>query len=160
MSTIAEKFGPAVIEILRKMDPNVVHYGASSFESALASVFRDAGVKLSRTLARRLREALSEQDDCAEVSLDSRGAPMPDPDLRDTEQLPLGAAAHAWFETHVRPRAPDAWMDDAKTKTGYEIPFARFFFEPDQPRPVQEIDREIQQLEIQIQSALRALGEA
>ena len=49
-------------------------------------------------------------------------------------------------------------MDETKIRTGYEIPFARFFFEPDQPRAVQEIDREIQQLEIQIQSALRALG--
>jgi type I restriction enzyme M protein len=160
LNTVEERFEPAVVEILRNMDPNVVHRNASSFDSALANVFRDAGVKLSRTLARRLREALSEQDDSAEVSLDSRGALMPDPDLRDTEQLPLGADPHAWLETHVRPQAPDAWLDDAKTRTGYEIPFARFFFEPDQPRPVQEIDREIQQLEIQIQSALRALGDA
>ncbi len=158
LSTIAEKLEPAVVEVLRNMDPNIVHRSASSFESALARVFRNAGVKLSRTLARRLREALSEQDDCADVSLDSRGAPMPDPDLRDTEQLPLDTDAHAWFETHVRRQAPDAWMDKTKTRKGYEIPFARFFFEPDQPRPVQEIDREIQQLEIQIQSALRALG--
>jgi len=159
LSAITERFEPAIVEILRNMDPNFVHRSASSFDSALANVFCDAGIKLSRTLARRIREALSEQDDSAEVSLDSQGALIPDPDLRDTEQLPLGADTQAWFETRVRPQAPDAWVDEAKTRTGYEIPFARFFFEPDQPRPVQEIYREIQQLEIQIQSALRALGE-
>ena len=39
--------------------------------------------------------------------------------------------------------APDAWIDEEKTKVGYEIPFNRHFYVFKPPRPLAEIDAEL-----------------
>jgi type I restriction enzyme M protein len=51
---------------------------------------------------------------------------------------------------------PDAWVDHSKTKLGYEIPFSREFYVYSPPRPLEEIDAEIEALEAEI---LRLLDE-
>jgi type I restriction enzyme R subunit len=53
----------------------------------------------------------------------SKGQPVPDADLRDTENVPLNEDVEAYFKREVLPHAPDAWIDHEKTKVGYEIPF-------------------------------------
>jgi type I restriction enzyme M protein len=55
----------------------------------------------------------------------------------------------------VIPYIPDAWIDHAKTKIGYEIPLTRHFYTYTPPRPLPEIDAEIKQLESEIQGLLR-----
>ena len=50
---------------------------------------------------------------------------------------------------------PDAWIDESKTKIGYEIPFTRHFYEYVPPRPLEEIDAEIKTLEQEILELLR-----
>jgi type I restriction enzyme M protein len=72
-----------------------------------------------------------------------KGKPMPDPELRDTENVPLGEDVQAYFEREVLPHAPDAWIDHDKTKVGYEIPFNRHFYVFKPPRPLEEIDAEL-----------------
>jgi type I restriction enzyme M protein len=64
---------------------------------------------------------------------------MPDSSLRDTENVPLSEDVAAYFEREVLPHAPDAWIDDEKTKVGYEIPFNRQFYVFVPPRPLSEI---------------------
>jgi type I restriction enzyme M protein len=54
--------------------------------------------------------------------------PVPDPALRDTENVPLIENVEAYFAREVLPHAPDAWIDHEKTKVGYEIPFNRHFY--------------------------------
>jgi hypothetical protein len=80
----------------------------------------------------------------------------PDPDLRDTEQVPLleEGGVDAFIRREVLPYAPDAWVDHDKTKIGYEIPLTRYFYKYVPPRPVEEIDAEIKQLEREIQELL------
>src|SRR6185312_466123 len=56
-----------------------------------------------------------------------KGKPQPDSSLRDTENVPLGEDIKAYFKREVLPHAPDAWIDEAKSKVGYEIPFNRHF---------------------------------
>jgi type I restriction enzyme M protein len=68
------------------------------------------------------------------------GSPEPDADLRDTENVPLKEDIQAYFEREVLPHAPDAWIDDDKTRKGYEIPFTRHFYRFVPPRPLEEID--------------------
>ena len=51
----------------------------------------------------------------------------------------------------VLPYVPDAWVDHAKTKIGYEIPLTRHFYKYVPPRPLAEIDAEIKALEAEIQ---------
>lgn len=73
----------------------------------------------------------------------------PDPELRDTEQVPLQEAGgiEAFFRREVQPFACDAWIDADSTKIGYEISFARHFYRPKLQRTLQEIRDEIIELE-------------
>ena len=72
-----------------------------------------------------------------------KGKPQPDADLRDTENVPLAEDVVAYFKREVLPHAADAWIDDEKTKVGYEIPFNRHFYVFKPPRPLAEIDAEL-----------------
>jgi type I restriction enzyme M protein len=71
------------------------------------------------------------------------GKPIPDANLRDTENVPLTEDVDAYFKREVLPHAPDAWVDEDKTKVGYEIPFNRHFYVFKPPRPLTEIDAEL-----------------
>lgn len=73
----------------------------------------------------------------------AKGQPVPDPALRDTENVPLTEDVEAYFAREVLPHAADAWIDHEKTKTGYEIPFNRHFYVFTPPRPLAEIDAEL-----------------
>ncbi|WP_027083797.1 HsdM family class I SAM-dependent methyltransferase [Lysobacter sp. HA18] len=85
-----------------------------------------------------------------------KGQPQPDSSLRDTENVPLGEDIRAYFEREVLPHAPDAWIDEAKSKVGYEIPFNRHFYVFEPPRSLEEIDAELKQVAGNI---MRMLGE-
>ena len=72
-----------------------------------------------------------------------QGHPLPDPDLRDNENVPLSEDIDDYMKREVLPHVPDAWVDDTKTKIGYEIPFTRHFYRYTPPRPLAEIDADI-----------------
>ena len=71
------------------------------------------------------------------------GKPVPDPSLRDTENVPLSEDVEEYFAREVIPHAADAWIDHEKTKVGYEIPFNRHFYVFKPPRPLAEIDADL-----------------
>jgi type I restriction enzyme M protein len=158
LRAIQNKFMPAAIEALRGLDPAITYRDPSAFYKALSVVFARAEHKLGRTLARRIGEALGQPDDDAAIYPDAKGRPRPAPDLRDYEDIPLDQDVQSWFEREVLPHAPDAWIADAEPRTGYAIPFARYFFEPEPVRPLAEIDREIRNLEREAQALLHELG--
>ena len=83
------------------------------------------------------------------------GGYEPDPALRDVENVPLKIDADAFFEREVRPHVPDAWMDRSKDKIGYEINFNRHFYRYTPPRPLAEIDAELQEAEAEVLRLLR-----
>ena len=85
-----------------------------------------------------------------------KGKPQPDTALRDTENVPLGEDIQAYFQREVLPHAPDAWIDEDKSKVGYEIPFNRHFYVFEPPRNLQAIDEELKAVSANI---LRMLGE-
>ena len=72
-----------------------------------------------------------------------KGKPQPDADLRDTENVPLSEEVEEYFKREVLPHAPDAWIDEEKTKVGYEIPFNRHFYVFKPPRALAVIDAEL-----------------
>ncbi|MGN6512325.1 MAG: type I restriction-modification system subunit M [Lysobacteraceae bacterium] len=88
-----------------------------------------------------------------------KGQPQPDSSLRDTENVPLGEDIRAYFEREVRPHAPDAWIDEAKNRVGYEIPFNRHFYVFEPPRSLHEIDEELKAVSANIMRMLEALAE-
>ena len=73
----------------------------------------------------------------------------PDPDLRDTEQVPLleDGGVDAFLRREVLPYAHDAWYMPSSVKTGYEINFNRHFYKPQPMRPLDEIRADILALE-------------
>jgi type I restriction enzyme M protein len=83
----------------------------------------------------------------------------PDTDLRDTEQVPLTepGGIEAFFRREVLPHASDAWVDGEKTQIGYEISFARYFYQPAPLRSLAEIRADILKLEQQSEGLLHRI---
>ncbi|MEU8020414.1 class I SAM-dependent DNA methyltransferase [Micromonospora parva] len=110
--------------------------------------------KLPTAVEKAVWEAFSSSDPEGEVQTDRKGRPLPDPDLRDNENVPLNDAINEYLKREVLPLVPDAWIDETKTKIGYDLPFTRHFYIYQPPRPLDEIDGEIKALESEIQALL------
>ena len=80
----------------------------------------------------------------------------PDPDLRDTEQVPLleEGGIEAFLRREVLPHAADAWYVPDNVKTGYEISFTRYFYQPQPLRTLEEIRADILALEKETEGLL------
>jgi type I restriction enzyme M protein len=123
---------------------------------ALRAVAQAASVPWPSTQSylKAIWSAVGVSDPNGEVQKSKDGSPLPDPDLRDFENVPLEEDIDAYFTREVKPHVPDAWIDHEKTKVGYEIPFTRHFYIYSPPRPLAEIDAELRELEFQIQKLL------
>jgi type I restriction enzyme M protein len=88
-----------------------------------------------------------------------KGKPQPDSALRDTENVPLSEDVGTYFAREVQPHAPDAWIDEEKTKVGYEIPFNRHFYVFEPPRDLHTIDEELKAVSGNIMKMLEELAE-
>ncbi len=98
--------------------------------------------------------------DNGELKIDIKGRPKPDSKLRDYENIPflrknpndtsgrlIPQTIEEYFEREVKPHLPDAWIDEKKTKTGYEINFTKYFYEFKPLRSLAEIKADILTLE-------------
>ncbi|WP_019720220.1 type I restriction-modification system subunit M [Heyndrickxia coagulans] len=85
------------------------------------------------------------------------GKPIPDKDKRDTEEIPLKEDIQEYFEREIKPFNPDAWIDEKKTKIGYEIPFTRLFYKFQPPEKSEDIAVRIKKLEEEIVKSFEAL---
>ena len=83
-----------------------------------------------------------------------KGKPQADSAKRDTESIPWKEDVEAYMEKNVYPYAPDAWIDEKKTKIGYEIPFTREFYKYVAPRKSDEIYASLQELDKQEQELM------
>ena len=135
-----------------------------TFEAMLDDALKEAEMKLPAPAKRAVLNALSERDETAAVCEGRDGEPEPDPELRDTERVPLTEAVEDFFEREVRPHLPDAWIDESKRDpkdgqvgvVGYEINFNRHFYRYTPPRSLEDIEHDIQVIETDI---MRMLGE-
>jgi type I restriction enzyme M protein len=115
-------------------------------------------VSISAPVRKAILASLSERDENAAICTDADGSIKPDPELRDTENVPLKEDIHDYFEREVKPHVPDAWIDEDKTKIGYEIPLTRHFYQYTPPRPLEVIEKEIRELEGEILKMLAAVA--
>ncbi|QKL60731.1 SAM-dependent DNA methyltransferase [Ralstonia solanacearum] len=88
-----------------------------------------------------------------------KGKPQADSALRDTENVPLTDDIADYFKREVLPHAPDAWIDEEKSKVGYEIPFNRHFYVFEPPRDLHTIDEELKAVSANIMKMLEELAE-
>lgn len=120
------------------------------FLKALHKCEKTTGIKLNTVETKAVLAVLGERDENAEICYKANGEPEPDPQLRDSEIVPLKEAIKSYFEREVLPHVPDAWIDHSKTKTGYEIPFNREFYVYEPPRDLEVIEAEMKTLEGEI----------
>ncbi len=118
-------------------------------ETEISKIFNNDDFGYTKiTVERPLR------DENGELIL-KNGKKQPDTSLRDTENVPLTENIQDYFKREVLPFAPDAWIDEKKSKVGYEIPFTRYFYKYQAPQPSAEIMAEILELEKELEGSLQ-----
>lgn len=148
-----------IITALQTLASNGTYTNRDAFTQELKAAFRQAGLKIPAPLFRAVLTGLSRRDDQADVCRDSSGSPEPDPELRDYENVPLKETIEDYMTREVLPHVPDAWVDESKTKIGYEINFNRYFYQYIPPRPLEEIEADLMQVEQEIAEMLKDLAE-
>ncbi|HNX49943.1 MAG TPA: N-6 DNA methylase, partial [Thermoanaerobaculaceae bacterium] len=144
-----------VLDAFRETKGATIYRDRDAFVADLKDVARTAGVRLAAPELKAVLGALGERDETAEICRDRDGNPEPDPELRDTETVPLNENVDTYFAREVLPHVPDAWIDGSKTKIGYEIPFNRHFYVYEPPRPLEAIEADIKRLEGEITELLK-----
>jgi len=124
------------------------------FAGLVKETFKEAGLKIPTALFQAILTSLSERDETADAVTDAKGNPEPDKELRDYENVPLKEDIDKYMEGEVLPHMPDAWVDESKTKVGYEINFNRYFYEYQPPRLLEEIEGDLRQIEREIVAIL------
>ncbi|MDD5390199.1 MAG: class I SAM-dependent DNA methyltransferase [Gallionellaceae bacterium] len=181
----------AILDVLNGLKPAFAEgrliQDRAAFEKQLVAAFKQTDIALDAKLKDALLApgGLGERDPSAEICRDKKGAPEPDADLRDSENVPLPpdiplplpldyegkknkgkvdvaplvalvkGHCEAYLAAEVLPYRPDAWIAHDKTKVGYEIPFNRHFYEYEAPRPLEAIEADILALEKDIMAMLK-----
>ena len=150
--------------------PDTPFEDRNEFLGALEAAAERAGIKLAAPVKKAILSALSERDETAAICRDDDGNPEPDPQLRDSESVPLPegedsadaegvpASVRAFFDREVKPHVPDAWIETSKRDpkdghvglVGYEINFNRYFYRYEPPRPLEEIEADLRDIEVDI----------
>ncbi|MGI6695775.1 MAG: type I restriction-modification system subunit M [Christensenellales bacterium] len=108
-------------------------------------------IKLKAALLKKVRPFITEKNLTAQpVEGES------DVDLRDTEIVPFNydGGILAFMKNEVHPFAPDAWVEEAQTKIGYEVSFTKYFYKPIELRPIAEILSDLKALEAETEGML------
>jgi type I restriction enzyme M protein len=113
--------------------------------------------ELNASQLKAVISGLAERDEAAPIRNDAKGNPVPDTDLRDTENVPLGREIDEYIETEIAPFLEHFWVDRSKDKIGYEIPFTRHFYRFPPSRPLEEIDDDLNHLVKEIGQLLREM---
>ncbi|MCK9477108.1 MAG: type I restriction-modification system subunit M [Candidatus Muirbacterium halophilum] len=88
-----------------------------------------------------------QRDENGEIITDRNGNPKADGSLRDSENIPLLKDINEYFKEEVLPYVSDAWIDESKTKIGYEINFSKEFYTFKTLRTLEEVKADILKLE-------------
>ncbi|MFC1713679.1 N-6 DNA methylase [Candidatus Poribacteria bacterium] len=145
----------AISRMLSEMDSARLYKNREEFTEALKGQIETSGVRVSSSVFKAILNALSERDETADICVDSKGNPEPDPDLRDYENVPLKEDIQTYFQREVSPHVPDARIDESKTKKGYEINFTRYFYEYKPLRGLEEIRADILKLQQETEELMK-----
>ena len=141
-----------IVDFLRSLNGFGTDNRAAA-EAALAPLWE--GLDVSAALKKGVVDAMSVRDQDAPVVRGPGGKPRPDPQLRNNEHVPLGEELSDYMEREVLPFAPDARADTTKNRVGYEIPIIKLFFKPALPRPLKDIERDIDAATAELEGVLR-----
>ena len=147
--------------------PGKLFNSRESFEKALKKAQSSSNMPWSAAIKKAVMNTLSERSMQADICKDKHGKPESDPELRDTENVPLCEDIRVYFTKEVIPHTPDAWInedvrdhkDNHIGKVGYEINFNRYFYKFAVPRALATIKGEIRDLEQRIIEKLRRVAQ-
>ena len=130
---------------------------AQAYEAFSNGVFTDeehgleVEVKIKDNEDFKYTKVVVEQPICDETGKPvlKKGKMQADSSKRDNETIPWKEEIEAYMEKNVYPYAPDAWIDEKKSKVGYEIPFTREFYKYVAPRKSEDIYAHLQELNAQ-----------
>lgn len=129
------------------------------FEAAVKKL----DVKLRTVEFKNIYAAFTKKDASAEPVIKKKTKQRveydPDPELRDTEQVPLlePGGIEAFFNREVLPHVPDAYIDHSKTLIGYEISFTRHFYKPQPLRSLSEIRSDLEAIQAEAEGLLERI---
>jgi type I restriction enzyme M protein len=130
--------------VLEDLDREKTWTHPKDFDKDLVAALKKHDVGLTPAQRKSVSSVFAVSSPEGELVTDRKGNPLPDPTLRDTENVPLTENVAAYVEREVLPWTPEAWVDESKEKIGYEIPFTRAFYKYIPPRPLAEIDADVQ----------------
>jgi type I restriction enzyme M protein len=153
------KLQEAILSALRPLAAKGIVKNREQFSEMVQAAFKKASLKVPAALFKAILMALSERDETADICTDAKGNPEPDTELRDYENVPLKEDVDEYMKREVLPHVPDAWVDESKTKIGYEINFNRYFYKYQPPRPLEEIEADLKKIEKEIADMLAEVTE-
>lgn len=130
------------VAVLESLDGTIWNELPKAFPQAAKA----AGLKAPLGLVDAVMNAMAVPDDSAPPAVDRKGNAVTSSGWRITERVPLSDDLAEHMAHEVLPFSPDAQWDESKAKHGNEIPFTRIFYKPRAPRPLEEIDSEVQRL--------------
>lgn len=148
-------FDERYADVLRGLDGTEWNELPLSFPDAAKA----AGLKAPVGLVDAVMKLMAVHDDTAPLAIDRRGAPVMDAGWKVTERVPLSHDLDEHMGREVLPFEPSAQWDVGRAKYGTEIPFTWIFYSPEEPRPLSEIDGDVQALMTELAEMFRLVGE-
>ena len=168
---LASKKGEAakekIVEVIKALvdSPRQSYKNRKDFIAAVDHACQEQDFKLPVSVLKALLDAYGTRDETADICRDEDGNPESDSDFRDTENVPYDQNIEAYFDKEVKPYVSDAWInesvrdhkDNKVGKVGYEIPFTRYFYKYVPPRPLEEIESDLEKVENELLGLLKKL---
>jgi len=144
----------AYLEVLKLMNKEEKYLDYVAFEKDFNNHLKKRnikGVSLSKLVSTGLLGNMIIRDESAVIQKDSKGNVIVDPDLRDTESIPMTfeGGIEEFIKKEVLPYHADAFVDESKTQIGYEINFMKYFYKAKELKSVKDIVDRIKELERQ-----------
>lgn len=135
-------FGDALVQILKDLDGTPWNL----IPKRLPEAAKAAGLKAPVGLSDAVMRAMAVPDESAPPAVDRKGNPVLADGWKITERVPMSEDLDEHMAREVLPFAPEVKWDESKAKHGNEIPFTRIFYVPEEPRPLAEIDADVQRI--------------
>ncbi|MFV8394360.1 N-6 DNA methylase [Corynebacterium hindlerae] len=137
-----KSFTDAHVEVMREADGMTWN----DLPDLLKTKAKVRGLKMPVGLIAKIMQAMAVHDDAAPAAVDHKGNPVSVAGWKMTERIPLTEDVDEHMRREVLPFAPDVTWDENAAKIGYEIPFTRLFYVPEEVRPLAEIDADVQRV--------------
>ena len=152
-----------ILARLRAHISDTKYMAKGEFTPVIDALFH--GIEIDKAVCRKIVDGLSQIDKEAHIERDQKGNTIYDPATKDIEIVNIREDIDTYMAREVLPHVPDArafFEEDLsakapKIKTGAEIPFTRYFYRYEAPRPSAELAEEFLALETLVNQKVKTL---